>query len=82
MTLLGSILQDIWKILKENCAAIALAVLDYEESRVHNSEVKEKKAEADLEIEKANQKIDRDNAGKSDADIIDDAIKGSDGGKS
>lgn len=81
MNLILAILQDIGKFLKDNWAAIGLAIVDYEESRVHGAEIMEKKAEADLAIEKANEQVDRDNAGKSDSDIVDAAIKGPDSGK-
>lgn len=57
-----SIVQTILKILAY--------LLNIEEDRVAKAERGQEKAETELAVEKANDKVDADFAGKSDADIV------------
>lgn len=76
MSLLLSLLQQLAQFLKDNWIAIASWAVDYEESRVHAAQTQQEKAEVELAVEKSNEAVDAANRGKSDSDIIDDAIRG------
>lgn len=64
------------QLMKDNWVAIASWVVGYEESRVHDAQVLQQDAEVKLAIEKCNEIVDAANTGKSDSDIIDNAING------
>ncbi len=68
-------LFDLIKSLIEKFApALAVAIWNYEETKVAKAESEKELAEEQLQVEKNHEAIDAANAGKSDSDIVNDAI--------
>lgn len=74
----SDIIATLWTIIKDNVAAIGLLVFDYERAKAKKAEIEKDAAELNLKIEKNHEKVDADNCGKSDIDIVSDEFNSTD----
>lgn len=68
-------LHDLIELLKQNAPALMALVALFFRNEAINAANKQKIAELELKLKENHEKVDRDNANKSVADIVDDAIK-------
>lgn len=69
------ILHDLIELLKQNAPALMALVALFFRNEAINATNKQKIAELELKLKENHEKVDRNNANKSVADIVDDAIK-------
>jgi hypothetical protein len=62
------------QLIEEFAPTLAVMLWNYDQKKLGEQESKTKQAEVELQLEKNHEQIDRDNVGKSDSDIIDDAL--------
>ena len=62
------------KYLKDQAPAIAIAIFNYLRNQINRKELENKKLQLDIDKRKAHDEIDQKNSGKSDNDILDDAL--------
>lgn len=70
----GSIIAAIKKFVEENIPAIAIAFWNYEESKITAAKNETDKVKTELEVEKNHEAVDQKYSGKSDSDVVNDAI--------
>src|SRR5579884_2404874 len=73
-SLIVSILGDAWKFAQDNMSALGLLLWNFEEARVQSAKAAADKAQTDLQVEKNHESVDQKYSGKSDADIVNDAV--------
>lgn len=82
MNWLTALLDFIKQFCKDNWQALAALFYNYEEDRVDQAKADAERANEQVQIEKNHEAVDAANAGKSDADIVNDAISNGSGGQS
>lgn len=74
-------LELLKQIIEEAAPALAVMLWNYDQSKIDQAKMQTNKVLMELQLEKNHNEIDEQNSGKSDSDIINDAIsKGRSGG--
>lgn len=69
------IANQAWDFVKKQIPAIVMSIFSYLFGKLRQTELERDKLKLELEKVKAYDKIDQDNASRSDSDILDDAIR-------
>jgi carbohydrate-binding DOMON domain-containing protein len=69
-----TIISAVKKFIEDNIPAIAIAFWNYEEGKITAAKNETDKVKTELQMEKNHEAVDQKYAGKSDTDILNDAI--------